>query len=183
MLAVFGYSVFFFLFFGMLWRQAFRWRNLAQHYAGDGGRQLEDRNLQSAVLLGQGGFNSLKGILKIGVNEKGVSFRVMKPFSLFHAPLFIPFADIRGWKTSWYLDAPSTELEFRRAPEIKIVVPSEQAAWIQSMAGQKMMLRDVPPPRGKAGQGWRAFAVVSAAISLAMLLTIAVLGLSQFTSG
>ncbi len=183
MLAVFGYSVFFVLFFGMLWRQAFRWRNLAQYYAGDGGRLLEHRNLQSAVLLGQGGFNSLKGILKIGVNEKGVSLRVMKPFSLFHAPLFIPFADIRGWKTSWYLDAPSTELEFRRAPEIKIVVPSEQAEWIQSRAGQTMMLRDVPPPRGKAGQGWRAFLIAYAGYSLVMLIVIVVFGLSRYMGG
>lgn len=174
MLAVFGYSVFFFLFFGMLWRNACRWRNLAQYYAGDSGRLHDQRNLQSAVLLGMGGFNSLKGILKIGVNEKGVSFRVMKPFSLFHAPLFIPFADIRGWKTSWYLDAPSTELEFRRAPEIKIVVPSEQAEWIQSMAGQKMMLRDVPPPRGKAGQGWRTFIIVHGGIMLVMAAVILV---------
>lgn len=159
----------------MLWRGACRWRNLAQAYSGTPGRSLEVRKLQSVVLLGLGGYNSLKGIVKTGVHQDGVSFRVMAPFSLFHAPLFIPYSDIRGWKTTWYLDAPSTELEFRNAPDIKMVVPADQAEWIQSYSGQKMQLRGISPPNGRAGRGWHAFAVVSAVLGFLSLISLVVL--------
>jgi hypothetical protein len=128
--------------------------------------------MQSVVLIGLGAFNSLKGIVTIAVHETGVSLRVMKLFSLFHDPLFIPYKDIRGWETTWYLDGRSTELQFNGVPDIKMVVPFEQAEWIRSYSGQKMMLRNVPPPNGKAGQGWRAFILVHMGYTLAMLAVV-----------
>ncbi len=168
MLTLFGYSVFAFLFFGMLFRHACRWRRLADAYAGVGGRAIEKRTMQSAVLLGLGAYSSLKGLLTISVHETGVSLRVIPPFSLFHTPLLIPYKDIRGWETSWYLDAPSTELEFLCAPGVKMVMPADQAEWIRRFSGQKMVLRDIPPPNGKAGQGWRAFILTYAGIMIVM---------------
>ncbi len=61
MLHLIGLSVFVFLFGGILWRDSFRWRYLSMRYAGEGNRPIEQRNLQSAVLLGLSGFKSLKG--------------------------------------------------------------------------------------------------------------------------
>ena len=167
------------LFFGMLWRVAFRWRYLSDSYPEQPHTALEERRWQSAVLLGQGGFNSLKGIVKIGVHETGVSMRIVPPFSLFYPPLFIPYGDIRGWRTTWYLDARSTELELRRAPDIKIVMPQEQAEWIAGSADHKMTLRDDRPPGGNAGRGWHKFAVASAALSLGMVVWVAILVVSR----
>ena len=178
-LTLFGYSVFAFLFFGALWRHACRWRLLAQVYAGESGRPLAKRTMQNAVLLGLGAFNSLKGILTIAVHETGVSFRVMKPFSLFHTPLFIPYKDIRGWESTWYLDAPSTELQFIRAPGVKMVMPAEQADWIRSFSGQKMELRNAPPPNGKAGQGWRAFILANLTVIIGMSIILLAFMLSR----
>lgn len=172
MLHVFGLSAFAFFFGGALWMNAGRWRYLAKSYGGEPGILLEKRSLQSAVLLGLGGFNSLKGILIIGLHETGVSLRILAPFSVFHSPLFIPYEDIRGWKTTWYLDAKSTELEFLRAPAIKMVVPADQAQWIRKYAGHQMVLRDVDPPLGKAGRGWHAFSVVHACIGLVMIVWV-----------
>ncbi|MEZ5853219.1 MAG: hypothetical protein R3D67_00180 [Hyphomicrobiaceae bacterium] len=171
MMSIFGFTMFFGIFGGILWANARRWRKLAESYAGapPAPAALEERNLQSAVLLGLDGVNSLKGIVKIGVYEAGVSLRIMAPFSLFHAPLFIPYVDIQGWATSWYLDARSTELAFRQTPEVKIVMPAEQAEWIRSFAGHKMTLRETSPPDGKAGQGWRALALIHAALSLVLI--------------
>ncbi len=169
MLALFGYSVFAVLFFGALWRFACRWRYLADYYAADPGPPRTKRGLQSAVLLGLGGYNILKGILKVGVHDTGISLRILPPFNLFHKPLFIPYQEIEGWKTTWYLDARSTELAFRRAPEVKMVVPADLAQWIAGFSGRKLTLHDGPPPHGKAGRGWYAFALVTAAISLMML--------------
>ena len=169
MLTVFGLIVFAFIFGGMLRANAYRWRYLAKSYAGEAGPALDKRNMRSAVLIGLGAFNSLKGIITIGVHENGVSFRVMPIFSLFHKPLFVPYSDIRGWETTWYLNARSSELEFRRAPEVKVVLPAEDAEWIRSHAGHKMMLRDVSPPQGNAGRGWHAVTVVHAVASLVMI--------------
>ena len=174
-LTVFGFGVFAFLFFGMLWRTAVRWRYLAGSYAGEHGRAIETRRMQNGVLLGLSGYNVVKGILNIGVHANGISFRILPPFSLFHRPLFIPYDDIRGWRTTWYLDSPSVALEFRNAPDVKMVVPADQAEWMRKFAGQKMVLHDTTPPNGKAGRGWYAFALASAGISLLMLVTLAVI--------
>lgn len=168
--SVFGLSVFVLLFGGILYRTACRWRRLAKSYSQPVGDALESRRMQSAVLLGFGGYNSLKGILTIGVHKTGVSFRVLAPFALFHSPLFIPYGDIRGWQTTWYLDAPSTELEFSRAPGVKMVVPTDQAEWIGSHAGHRMILRTDSPPNGKTGQGWRAFILINLGLYLIMAI-------------
>ncbi|MEO1280228.1 MAG: hypothetical protein AAFV69_00690 [Pseudomonadota bacterium] len=162
-------SVFLFAFGGIQWSNARRWRYLSENYAGTADFQIKERNLQSAVMLGLGGYNSLKGILTIGIHHTGVSLRILTPFSLFHSPLFVPFEDISGWKTSWYLDGESRELTFRRAPEVKMVMPAEQAEWIKSYAGDKMMLRDSSPVRGNAGRGWYAFAVINTGLSVIMV--------------
>jgi hypothetical protein len=148
---------------------AYRWRCLAEHYAGATDKPIAQRHLQSAVFLGAGGYNSEKGIITVGAHKDGVSFRVIAPFSLFRAPLFIPYADIRGWGTTWYLDARSTELEFRRAPAVKMVVAEDLAEWIAGFAGQKMSLSDKSPPQGNAGRGWYAFAMVNVGLSVFMI--------------
>ena len=168
-MTVFGLAVFAFIYGGMLRANAYRWRYLAKSYAAEAGPVLDKRNMRSAVLIGLGAFNSLKGILTISLHANGVSFRVMPVFALFHKPLYVPYSDIHGWGTTWYLDARSSELMFRRAPEVKMVLPADDAAWIQSRAGHKMVLRDVSPPQGNAGRGWHAVTVVHAAVSLAMI--------------
>ncbi len=135
--------------------------------------------MQDAVLLGLGGYKSLKGIITIGLHSNGISFRVMPPFALFHPPLFIPYDDIRGWRTTWYLDAHSIELEFLDAPAVKMIVPAAQAEWMQTHSGRRMVLHDTEPPAGKAGRGWYAFVLVSASFSLLMLASIVVIALVQ----
>ena len=170
---IIGLGFFAFLYIGILWRTSFRWRYLADTYAGDGGPLIETRRLQSAVLIGPVAYESLHGIVNLSAHATGIGLRMMLPFSLFRKPLFIPYGDIQGWVTTWYLDAPSTELSFRRAPEVKITMPAKQAEWIAGFAGQQMVLHDVPPPEGKAGQGWRRFVLgvlIYMAIGLVTLL-------------
>lgn len=169
MLAFFGISVFVSILVGVLWSTSRHWRALAEHYASPDARSSEVRHMQNAVLIGLGSFKSLKGIVSIGVNDAGVSLRVMPLFSLFHEPLFIPHSDIQGWSTSWYLDGESTELQFRSTPDIKMVVPTETAEWIKGYAGHQMVLKSIEPPSGKAGQGWRLLLLVHASMALMML--------------
>lgn len=170
MLTIFGLGVFGFLFFGMLWRTACRWRYLADRYAGQGkGPSLEEKNLRGAVLIGLGGYESLHGILKMSVHATGVSLRLLAPFSLFHTPLFIPFQDIKGWSTTWYLDAKSIELQFAKAPEVKMIVSADLAEWIAGFSRQQMVVRDISPPGGPAGRGWRAVVLANFGFSVVML--------------
>ena len=48
-------------------------------------------------------FNSYEGILKIGVDQNGVSLAIIRPFSLFYfcEPLFIPYREIKDWQQQW----------------------------------------------------------------------------------
>lgn len=169
---VFGWVVFALLYGGILWATSRRWRYLARSYASDAGPALNKRTMRSAVLIGLGGIQSIKGIMTIAVHRNGVSFRMMRIFSLFHDPFFVPYSDISGWKTTWYLDARSSELQFRRAPDVKVVLPEEEAVWIRAYANGQMMLRDVNPPHGNAGRGWYAFSVGHAVLSLVMIFGI-----------
>lgn len=169
MLNVFGLLVFAALLGGMLRAKAYRWRYLAQIYGGEAGPVIDTRSMRSAVFIGLGAFNSLRGVITIGIHERGVSFRVMPLFSLFHDPFWVPYRDIRGWKTTWYLDAPSSELEFRRAPDVKLVVSADDAAWIQRHSGHAMPLSDQPPPHGSAGRGWHSLALGHAFAALIVI--------------
>lgn len=172
MLTIYGLVVFAGIFGGMLWANARRWRYLSRGYAGDIGVPIEKRSMQSVVLLGLGGFNSLNGIVTLGVHETGLSLRILLPFSLFHSPLFVPYGDIEGWKTSWYLNAPSAELEFSRAPLVKMVMPAEQAEWIQDFAGRKVIFHEEMSPAGSAGRGWRFLLLIYGAVSIGMLIWV-----------
>ena len=182
---IFGLAVFCFLYFGLLWRTSFRWRYLAGTYAGDGGAPIETRRMRGVVLIGPVAYESLHGIVNISAHETGVGLRMMLPFSLFRKPLFVPYGDIEGWETTWYLDAPSTELSFRRTPEVKVTMPAKEAEWIAGFAGHKMVLHGAPPPQGKAGQGWRAFVLgsllfmLTGSIAMALLFWLGVLPLAR----
>lgn len=124
---IFGLAFFAVLYGAIVWRHSMRWRYLADAYAGKSGQPVEARRMQSGVLIGLGEFESLYGILNISVHETGVGLRILLPYSLFRTPLFIPYSDVQGWVTTWYLNAPSTELSLRRAPDVKITMPAEQA--------------------------------------------------------
>lgn len=169
---LFGLSVFCAIFGGMWWATARRWRYLAKSYAADGhahgqsGSPHDKRHMQTLILIGLGGFNSLKGIVTMEAHSSGLLLRIMPPFSFCHKPLFIPYSDINGWKTTWYLNAPSTELAFRSSPDVKAIMPAEQAEWVKRFAGYKMTLSASSAPGGKAGRGWHKFQLFHAAVGL-----------------
>ncbi|MEL7049058.1 MAG: hypothetical protein AAFO75_08895, partial [Pseudomonadota bacterium] len=120
-----------------------------------------------------------KGIVKIGVHHEGISFRVLTPFSMFHPPLFVPFAEISGWSTTWYLNAKSNEFKFQRARDVQMVMCSEQAEWIRSHSGENLIIHDRAPAAGNAGRGARALSMAIAAMSVVMLGWLSVLAISQ----
>lgn len=179
MLTLVGVGAFLFFFGGMQWAKSRHWRRLARKYAGSADRAIKTRRMQNVVLIGLGGYTSLKGIVTVGVHARGVSFRPFTALAMFHEPLFIPFDEIRGWQTTWYLDARSTELEFRRVPDMKMVVPQELAEWMQDFAGERMTLRQSPPPKGRAGRGWHVVLLVHFGIVTGLMAWLSVNYLSK----
>lgn len=170
MLSLIGVGTFLFFFGGILRANAYRWRRLAESYAKDTPSVCKRRQtMQTVVLISAGGFNSLKGIVTIGVHDNGVSLSVMPVFSLFHAPLFIPFSDIESGETTWYLNAQSVELSFRKEPDIKLVMSADQLDWISQASAKKITVThnsiQRPSPTGR----WHAFATIHAGISLIMV--------------
>lgn len=155
----FGWSIL--IICGMCWIRARRWRYLAKSYAADSDDPIEFRRMQTLVLNGFvnyghsffRGNSVLKGIVTIGAHPLGVSLKVMWPFALFHNPLFIPYSEISGWDTSWYLNAQSTELHFLKAPDVQLTIPTEDLEWLAGYAGGTMTLSTEKAPRRTADRG------------------------------
>lgn len=169
---VFGSAIAGGLFFGVHWRNAYRWRMLARHYGREWRQPTETRTMQNGVLYGHDtAYNSYKGILKIGVDHNGVSLAIIRPFSFFYfcEPLYIPFKEIKGWQQSWYLDSKSVELEFARVPEIKMVMPADQVEWMRKRAGQQLTIRAEPTPHKDKPVFWYYFVLIQSAMIIGVV--------------
>ncbi|MGE0182769.1 MAG: hypothetical protein AB7F91_07870 [Parvularculaceae bacterium] len=141
-------------------RDAFRWRHLAEAYGGEWRRPLKTRWLGNVVLYGRGvAFVSYPGIVLLGVHEDGIALRVLPPFSFFNPPLFIPFSDIRAWKTFWYLKARSVELDFERAQGVQMVLPACDVRWISENANVSIDIADGSAPQSARPALWHALSL------------------------
>ncbi len=162
------------LFLFVYWRNAARWRLLARHYARDWGRPGETRTMQSGVMYGQGACNFYKGILKIGVDQNGVSLAIIRPFSFFYfcEPLFVTYSEIKGWQQQWYLDSKSVELEFARVPEVKMVMPADQVQWMRKRSGLQMTVRAEPTPHKDKPVFWYYFMILQGGLALGVVAWI-----------
>lgn len=169
------------VFVGLLWlvysRDAHMWRYLARAYARPWAEPGEMRRLQSAVAYGKGvASKSYNGVLTIGRHADGVALRLMAPFSLFHDPIFIPFKDIRGWEQLWYLDGKSYELEFEQAPEVKLVMPAAQVAWLKENASGRMQISEERSPGEARPDIWYLVILVQGALGLSLLVWLLLRG-------
>ena len=66
----------------------------------------------------------------------------------FQHPIFVPYSDIQGWKQKWYIDAASTELAFRKTPQMRIIMPAEQVEWMSTLADGRISISQDRPPHG-----------------------------------
>ena len=152
-------------------RDAGYWRLLAEPYARPWYRPIAKKGMRSAVVYGGNRpSKSYNGILSIGVHETGVALRVMRPFAFFHKPLFIPFRDIRGWDQDWYINARSVELEFRRAPDLKMVMPASQIKWMQEASGNKLHLTEEGSPHKDRPGWWHALIMIQGILAMCLVI-------------
>ena len=174
---VFGLGVGAGLYTLVLYRKAHFWRKLADIYGSDWRPAPMQKHMRQGALYGTGiAFQSYSGILSIGVHPDGLALKVMLPFSAFHPPLFVPFKEISGWKQDWYLNGESTELSFRQAPDVRFVLPAEDAHWIQDASRGRLSLNHQGSTYASSAPG------LSRAIALTALLSIGLLALVYVTS-
>lgn len=142
-LSVMGYGIAVALLWGVWKANARRWNRLAQAYRADHalhGEAIEcyaTRNMQTVILVGGHiGCNSYKGIVTVGVTAQGILLRVMRPFSLFHPPLLIPFGDSRIEPRQWYLFGKTSQFTLDQVRDVQIIVHDDLLQWIESQVSQ-----------------------------------------------
>lgn len=157
----------------MYFRDSYYWRYLGEFYKAPAGRPLEKRYFQHAVAYGEGvASRSYNGFLTIGVHELGLALSVIPPLSLFCKPLFIPYSEIKGWKQFWYLNAKSIELEFRSAPDVKLVMPASQVKWLQEKSRGQLDVVNEPSPHKQRPNIWYAIMIIQALMAFGLLLYV-----------
>ncbi|MFN7165266.1 MAG: hypothetical protein ACK4P2_10665 [Hyphomonas sp.] len=130
-------------------RDAVDWEKLAAVYGREVTGHLARRRFNNMILYSEGRpAKSYKGVVTIDLHPDGIG---LKPFPFlvpFQKPIFVPFADIEGWKQTWYLDSKSTELAFRKAPQMRLIMPTSQVDWIRSVAEDGFSVSEDRPPHG-----------------------------------
>ena len=136
MLSLVGYGTFVGLMCGVWKANARRWNRLAAAYRAPQGIQCEsERSMQTVILVGgQVGWNSYKGIVTVGVTEDGILLRVVRPFSVFHPPLLIPYNAMQIKARKWYLLGKTSELTLRRVENVQVILHDETLEWVASQA-------------------------------------------------
>lgn len=134
---------------------------------------METRYFQHAVAYGKGvASRSYNGLLTIGVHELGLALSIIPPFSFFHKPIFIPYTEIKGWNQFWYLNAKSCELEFKSAPDVKLVMPASQVKWLQEKARGQLEVMSEPSPHKQRPNIWYAIMILQAIMAIGLLAYI-----------
>lgn len=160
-------------------RDAVDWEKLEAAYGSAMTQPVARRRFNNMILYSEGRpAKSYKGVIAIELYPDGMG---LKPFPLlapFQKPIFVPYADIEGWKQIWYIDAASTELAFRKTPQMRIIMPTSQVDWIRSMAEGRFEISQDRPPHGR--WPWMTY-VSSLAIGVLTLGLIVVLVFRYFS--
>ncbi len=156
------------------YRHAHKWRILAGPYARAWHKPIKQRWLGNVILYGGGpAFASYSGVVFLGVHETGISLRHIPFLSPFHAPIFIPYDDIRSRNTVWFLNARSVELEFLRAQDVKMVLPRETVEWVSKSSGVELYIHDGSTTHGARPNFWYAATLLIGVFALVLITPIA----------
>ena len=127
----------------VIWRDSWRWRQLAAAYETTKLPEGARKHFMTVILHGRGvAYNSYHSMVTIHVDRAGLwlSFR---PFLLsvpFFKPLYIPFADLQATPQTWMLISSAVELETSKVPGLKLVIWERTADWIEEESGGRLGL-------------------------------------------
>lgn len=120
----------------MMKLNARRWTRLAQAYSAvDATDCVAKRTMQTVILVGGDvGWNSYNGIVTVGITREGILLQVMRPFSLFHPPLLIPYRDCQVEPRRWYLIGDTVQYTLLGVTDMQMIIHDDLQAWIESQA-------------------------------------------------
>ena len=102
------------------------WSELASRYRTDAAFEGQKWRFQSAQMRYMSHYN---GCLSFGANSQGVYISTWAMFRIAHAPLFVPWSELRVEpKRRWLF--PGYELRFGQVPDVFM--------WIQKSLGDKL---------------------------------------------
>lgn len=157
-------------------RNAIDWDILARTYSRAWVNPLAQKRIQNAVLYSKGRpAKSYNGLVTIGLFQDGVGFRLNSFLAPFHRPIFVPYADLRGYKQDWYLNVASTELGFEKVPSMRLIMPAAQVDWIESATKGKIFVLEQYPPH----DNWPWMTRIASLILAGMTLCVALIWLSK----
>ena len=160
-------------------REAVDWLHLVRVYSSDWQPPRLYRRFANMILYSKGRpAKSYKGIIEIGLHDHGVALRPNRILRPFQPPVFIPYRDIQGWDQNWYIDGKSTELSFRKAPHMRLIMPREQVEWMLTFAGGAARISEARPPHGT--RPWMTYysAIARGVMSLVVIAISLVKGFS-----
>lgn len=127
----------------VIWRDSWRWRQLAAVYEATTMPQGPQRRFSTVILHGRGvAYNSYHSMVTLHADRNGV-WLLFRPFLLtipFFKPLYIPFTDLQATPRRWMLVSKAVELEASKAPGLKLVLWQRGADWIEDQSGGRLGL-------------------------------------------
>lgn len=155
-------------------RDAVDWDQLVSVYGRNWQPPRLNKRFANMILYSDGRpAKSYKGIIEMGLLEEGIAFRPNRILRPFQRPILIPYADIQGWDQGWYIDARSAELSFRKAPQMRMIMPRKQVEWALSLAGSSVKISETRPPHGT--RPWATYIYAWVSLALAIWLVVALI--------
>ncbi|MEL7128457.1 MAG: hypothetical protein AAGK23_02830 [Pseudomonadota bacterium] len=152
------------------------WDVLVAKYGRDWATPAMQKNMQTAILYSDGRpAKTYNGIITIGLFREGVGFKLNSILAPLHRPILVPYKDVQGYKKDWFLNADSMELEFRKTPGMRLIMPADQVDWIAAGAKDRVSISDQYPSHGKSPWATRA-----AAFLLMVMFVCAVISAISF---
>ena len=114
------------------------WRIVASAYAANSPHPVLARKSFEQVLIAGSGLAFRNYVpLTVGVHEKGISLRLLPPFSLQCPPLFLPFSDMTCRRTDWFLSHDVFAIKLAEV-DVDIIVSHRLWTWMQSQCGLEL---------------------------------------------
>ncbi len=156
-------------------RDAVDWDHLVSAYGRDWWPPRMQKRFASMILYSEGRpAKSYAGVIQIGLHDDGVALRPNRILRPFQQTIFIPYKDIQGWDQGWYLNAKSTELSFRKAPHMRLIMPRDQVEWMLALSKGSARISKARPPHGT--RPWLTYitALAFGVMTLAVIIIILV---------
>lgn len=159
-------------------RDAGDWTRLSSVYGRDWLTPRLHKQFANMILYSDGRpAKSYAGIISIGLHDDGVALRPNRFLAPYQSPIFIPYADISGWRQEWYINAQSAELSFSKAPEIRLIMPRKQVDWMLSLAGDAANISQARLRHGARPWRTQLSAMVFGALAMLIIVILLVKGL------